>query len=220
MILGRGMALPSIQELAQTLGPLAAFVVATFDRSGFPLVVGSVCVTVGLAGGNHFLTIFLGTLGMISGDLFLYEMGRRGGARYGLSRRILRPLRPLQATARALLRKYPSASLLFGRYVAGAGIILPLLAGSFGRPRRKCYLLLIFGSAIYVVPWGSLAFFLGQKFEPVLVDLQKELVWFALAALVAVAGYFGYLHVRRKAKKAAAHPMHHLGRRPPKGHDA
>lgn len=195
--------LPSAQELVQTLGPIAAFVVATFDRSGLPIIVGSVCVAVGIANGSAPLTILLGTLGMITGDIFLYELGRRGGPHASFSRRLLKPLRPLQATARAILRKYPSAALIFGRYIAGAGIILPLLAGGFGVARKRSYSLLIFGSIIYVVPWGTLAFYLGRRFEPIVTQLQGDVVWFALAGLLGAAAWFAYQQVRRKARKAA-----------------
>lgn len=199
--------LPSIQELAQTVGPFAAFLVATFDRSGLPLIVGTVCVTVGIAQGSAPLTITLGTLGMITGDLVLYELGRRSGARMSFSKRLLSPLRPLKSSARAILRKYPSMSLIFGRYVAGAGIILPLLAGGFGMPRRRAFSLLIFGSIIYVVPWGILAFHLGKRFEPIVTKYSGETVWIALAALVGVVAWAAYQRVRRRARKAAALPQ-------------
>ncbi|MFN0206207.1 MAG: DedA family protein [Planctomycetota bacterium] len=195
--------LPNAEELVRTLGPLAAFVVATFDRSGLPIILGSVCVAVGIVNGNQTLTILLGTLGMISGDLFLYELGRRGGTQASFSRRLLKPLRPLQATARAILRKFPSASLIFGRYVAGAGIILPLLCGGFGMSRKRSYPLLIFGSVIYVLPWGILAFYLGRRFEPIVNKFQAEAVWIALAGLFCVIAWFAFQQVRRKARKAA-----------------
>lgn len=191
------------QALAQSLGPLAAFVVATFDRSGLPLIVGSVCVAVGLAGGSPALTVSLGTLGMIAGDLALFEVGRYGGPRTRAGQRLLRPLRPLRATARAILRRHPSLSLMFGRYVAGAGILLPLLAGGFGMRRARAWALLAAGSALYVVPWGSLAFWLGHRFQPFVESVQSDIVWFALAGLLGVIAWFAYQRVRRRARKAA-----------------
>ena len=207
---------PDAQELARALGPFAAFVAATFDRSGLPLIVGSVCVAVGIAGGNPVLTISLGTLGMIAGDLALYEIGRRGGPRTAFMAKLLRPLKPLRATARAILRKRPGLSLVFGRYVAGAGILLPMLAGAFGLARRRAYTLLIAGSILYVVPWCAFAFILGRRFQPLMEELTHDLVWFAIAGIVGVVGWFAYQRVRRNAKKAAAHPQHHTGRQPPR----
>jgi len=207
--------LPTIQELAQTLGPFAAFVVATFDRSGLPLIVGSVCVAVSLAGGSPTWTVALGTLGMTIGDLTLYEVGRQGGARTGFAKRLLRPLKPLRSTARAILRKYPSGALMFGRYLAGAGILLPMLAGGFGMKRQRAYTLLTLGSLLYVIPWGTLAFYLGRRFEPAVRRLSGDMVWYALAGLLAVAVAIAYSRVKRNARKAAAHAQHHADRLKP-----
>lgn len=191
------------EQLAEHLGPFAAFVVATFDRSGLPLIVGAVCVAVGLANGNATATVCLGTLGMIVGDLFLYELGRRGGTGSSFTKKWLRPLRPLRATARVILKKYPSLSLLFGRYVAGAGILLPILAGAFGMARRRSYTLLIIGSICYVVPWGTAAFYFGNRFRSSVEHIGDDILWFAVAGIVVVIAWFAYQRVRRKAKKAA-----------------
>jgi membrane protein DedA with SNARE-associated domain len=200
--------MPFAVAIAQQLGPFAAFVVATFDRSGLPLLVGSVCVAVGIAGGNATLTVAFGTLGMILGDLALYEVGRYGGPRTRMGARLLAPLKPLRATARAIFRKYPTFAMLFGRYVAGAGILLPLLAGGFGLKRGRAYLLCIAGSILYVVPWGFLAFYIGDRFEPVVTKYAKDLLWFALAGLVLVVAWFTIARVRRRAKKATTRHHH------------
>ncbi|MBI3819317.1 MAG: hypothetical protein HY286_11540 [Planctomycetes bacterium] len=190
-------------ELAEHLGPFAAFVAATFDRSGLPLVVGAVCTAVGLANGNAPLTLAFATAGMIAGDLFLYELGRRSGVAASFTKRLFRPLRPLRATARAILKKWPALSLLFGRYVAGAGILIPMLAGGYGIPRRRAYGLLIFGSTIYILPWCGLAFYLGNRFRDVVTRWEDKLVWFAIAGIVSFIMWFAYRRVRRKAQRAA-----------------
>jgi membrane protein DedA with SNARE-associated domain len=192
------------RELVSQLGPFAAFVVATFDRSGLPLITGSVCVAVGAAGGSLVATVALGTLGMIVGDLALFEIGRAGGPRSRVVGRILRPLRPLRATARAILKRYPYLSLAFGRYVAGAGILLPMLAGSAAMKRGRVYPILVVASIAYVVPWGTAAFYLGQSFVSVLEELGTRLAWLALAGLIAVAAGFAYFRIRRRARRAAA----------------
>jgi membrane protein DedA with SNARE-associated domain len=104
---------------------------------------------------------------------------------------------------------------MFGRYVAGAGILLPMLAGGFGMRRQRAYLLLTLGSVLYVIPWGWLAFYLGRRFEPAVRQLSGDLVWFALAGLLAVAAALAYGRVKRRARKAAAHHEHHADRHPP-----
>lgn len=195
--------LPTVQELAHTLGPFAAFVIATFDRSGLPLIVGSVCVAVGAAGGHLVPTVSCASAGMIVGDLVLYEVGRRGGPRSELLRRLLRPLLPLRATARALLRRYPVMALAFGRYVAGAGILLPLLAGAAKIERRRAWAVLILGSLAYVIPWGTAAFLLGQSFIETMQSMSSHIAWGAVAGLVIVIAVFAYIRVRRRARKAS-----------------
>lgn len=192
------------EQLAETLGPLAAFVVATFDRSGLPLIIGAVCVAVGLANGSATATVCLGTLGMISGDIVLYEIGRRSGNGSFFKKPWLRPLRPLRANARALLKRYPIVSLMFGRYVAGAGILLPILAGTFGLARRRAWALLTLGSILYVVPWGVAAFYFGNRFRSVVTTISDDVVWIAVLSLVVVIALFAYQRVKRKARKAAA----------------
>lgn len=199
------MMVPSVEELTQALGPFAAFVVATFDRSGLPLIVGAVCVAVGIADGSQPATIALGTAGMIVGDLTLYEIGRQGGSRTAFARRFLRPLKPLRSTARAILRRYPTGSLVFGRYVAGAGILIPILAGGFGMARRRAYALLVLGSVLYVIPWGVLAFQLGRRFDPIVEEVVGNVVWFAVAGLVGAVAWLAYSRVQRQARKAQLH---------------
>jgi len=198
--------LPS--DLAHSLGPFAAFLVAVVDRSGLPLLVGTVCVAVGAAGGHLVPTVAFGTLGMIAGDLALYELGRRNGSR-AFARRFFRPLLPLRSTARAILRRHPYLALVFGRYVAGAGILLPLLAGSAGMRRGRTYAILIAASIAYVVPWGAGAFLLGQNFVSFMEHLGETLVWAALAGLVAAAGAFIVFRVKRRARRAARHAHRH-----------
>jgi membrane protein DedA with SNARE-associated domain len=106
--------------------------------------------------------------------------------------------------------------LVFGRYVAGAGILLPMLAGAFGVARRRAYALLVAGSVAYVVPWGALAFYLGQRFQPLAERFSRELVLLAIAGILGVVVWFAYRRVRRNANKAALHGARGAARsRPP-----
>jgi membrane protein DedA with SNARE-associated domain len=200
-----GRLVPNADQLVECLGPFAAFVVATFDRSGLPLILGTVCGAVGAAGGHIVPTVALGTLGMIAGDLALYELGRKTGSGGAFGRRLLRPLLPLRATARAFLRRRPGVSLAFGRYVAGAGILLPWLAGSTGMKRGRVYAILIGASIAYAVPWATGAFLLGQSFVASMDALGTTLGWVAVGALVLAAAAYADLRIRRRARKAAAH---------------
>ncbi len=201
--------LPSVAELAQTLGPFATFAVALVDRSGLPILMGSMCVAVGAAGGHMVTTVALGTLGMTVGDLALFELGRRHGGRGSFQRRLLRPLKPLRATARAILRRFPELALLFGRYVAGAGILLPLFAGASGMRRSRGWLLLVTGAVLYAAPWGTASYLLGQSFVDAMDSLGPTIRWAALAGLLTAAAAFGILRVLRRARRAARHAHPH-----------
>lgn len=202
-----------VAELVQRFGPFAAFGVAIVDRSGLPLLIGSVCVAIGAVGGSPTATLAFATAGMLAGDVGLFEIGRRAGATRALTRRVLRPLRPLRATARAIVLKYPYASLAFGRYVAGAGILLPMLAGSAGMGRVRAYLILAAGTLAYVIPWGALAFALGRGFEASMKSAGPLIGWAALAGLAMAAAAFIVFRVKRRARRAAAH-LDHRRRRP------
>jgi 1-acyl-sn-glycerol-3-phosphate acyltransferase len=127
-------------------------------------------------------------LGVLSGDMVLYWVGRHWGERvlnWRLARLVLSPAR--EQWLKAAYRRHALKTVVTARHVMGLRAAAFLTAGSAGVPFWK-FVVADAGAALFGVPLAfGLAYFFTDQVKAILVDVHRAERWLGLAGVLALA---------------------------------
>ncbi len=182
-----------LQELLQRftyLGILAALLLGSLGvpiPEEMPIVAAGILSHEGLAW--WWLALPVCVLGVLSGDMVLYWVGRRWGERvlgWRVVRRVLTP--PRAKWLKAAYREHAMKTVAMARHVTGLRAAAFLTAGIARVPFWKFILADAAAAAVTVPLAFGLAYFFTHQINAILADVHRVERWLALAGLVAVAG--------------------------------
>jgi len=137
-------------------------------------------------------------LGVLSGDVVLYCVGRHWGERvlaWRLVRYVLSPAR--EEALKAAYRRHGVKVIFTARHVMGLRAAAFLTAG-IARVPFGWFLAADAAGAVLGVPVGfGLAFFFTDQLEAIVADVRRVERWAALLALVVIAGWIAVRAYRR-----------------------
>jgi len=195
----------TLQQLLQTWGYLAVFVVVGIESTGVPLPGETMLVAAAAYAGTGHLSIELviasAAAGAILGDNLGYAIGRFGGR--PLLLRLARPLHLNIArldTAEQFFRHHGDKTVFVGRFVALLRTWAAFLAGVNRMPWNRFFVFNAIGGITWAIVFGTLGFVLGKNL-PLLhrVVTAMGLAGVAVAVLVAAALLILWLRSRRSS---------------------
>ena len=151
-------------------------------------------------------TVLVGIAGVLTGDQFVYSLGKAFGPKVLAHRWLSRLLPPERyEKIRARFLRHGPKMIFFARFVAGLRGPVFLTAGVLQMPRRR-FLLWDFAGALVNVPLFVLAGYLvGPRLETLFADLQRfwQLVILLLALTVVGLWLRAAVRKRRAAPEAS-----------------
>jgi membrane protein DedA with SNARE-associated domain len=145
-----------------------------------------------------WLALAVCVLGVLSGDVVLYWVGRHWGERvlaWRLVRYVLTPAR--EETLTAAYRRHGVKVVFTARHVVGLRAAAFLTAGIARVPFGR-FLAADMAGAMLGVPVGfGLAFFFTDQLEAIVADVRRVERWAVLLALVVAAGWIAVRVYRR-----------------------
>jgi len=152
-----------------------------------PIVAAGILSHQGLA--RWWLALPICLLGVVSGDVVLYWIGRRWGERvldWRVVRRVLTA--PRAERLKQAYRQHAMKTVATARHVAGLRAAAFLTAGIARVPFWK-FVLADAGAAAVSVPFAfALAYFFADQVGAILADVRRVERWLALAALIGLTG--------------------------------
>jgi membrane protein DedA with SNARE-associated domain len=150
-----------------------------------PIIAAAVLAHEGLA--RWWLALPLCLLGVLSGDVVLYWVGRHWGElvlNWRVVRLILTPAR--QQWLEAAYRRHALKTVVLARHVMGLRAAAFLTAGMAHIPFWK-FVVADAGAAALGVPLGfGLAYFFTDQIEAIVADVHRVERWIAVAGLVVL----------------------------------
>ncbi len=151
-----------------------------------PIIAAAVLAHEGLA--RWWLALVVCLVGVLSGDIVLYWVGRHWGERvlnWGPVRLVLTPER--EERLKAAYRKHAVKTIVTARHVMGLRAAAFLTAGIAHVPFALFLLIDAAAAAVGVPVVFGLAYFFTDQLEQVLADVRRVEGWLAMLAIVAVA---------------------------------
>lgn len=193
-----------IEQFLEEFTYLGIFLVLFVSGLGLPLpeevpvLASGVLAHEGVV--RWWLALPLCVVGVLSGDVVLYWIGRHWGERvldWWLVRRIL--TRERRAALTASYRKHGVKIVFTARHVMGLRAAAFLTAGIARVPFPR-FLAADAAAALVGVPLGfGLAFFFTDELHAVLTNVKRVERWAVLLAMIALAGWIG-LRAYRKSR--------------------
>jgi membrane protein DedA with SNARE-associated domain len=150
-----------------------------------PIIAAAVLSHEGLA--RWWLALPVCLLGVLSGDVVLYWVGRHWGEQvlnWRLARLVLSPAR--EQWLKAAYRRHALKTVVTARHVMGLRAAAFLTAGSAGVPFWK-FVVADVGAALFGVPLTfGLAYFFTDQLTAIMADVHRAERWFGLAVLVVI----------------------------------
>ena len=182
----------ALQEFVDSFTYLGIFAVLLLGSLGvpipeeMPIISAAVMSHEGITRWSLALPVCL--LGVLSGDMVLYWIGRHWGEQvldWRLVRLILSPAR--ERWLQAAYRRHALKTIVTARHVMGLRAAAFLTAGSAGVPFWK-FVAADVGAALFGVPLTfGLAYFFTDQIEAIMVDVHRAERWLGLAGLLALA---------------------------------
>lgn len=169
-----------------------------------PIVAAGVLSHQGLA--HWWLALPVCVVGALSGDVILYLIGRRWGARvrgWWPVRRLLTPERT-QWLEQAY-REHAMKTVVTARHVAGLRAAAFLSAGMARVPFWKFAVADALAATVTIPLTFGLAYFFSYQINAILADVHRVERWLALFGLVALAGFLVYYMLRSAPRLPRAH---------------
>ncbi len=170
-----------------------------------PLLTGGYLCHIGEA---HLPAMILaGLLGVLSGDLFLYSMGRRFGhhiVEHRIVRRLVNPRRLLMAEE--MFARHGIKIIFIGRFLPGLRAMIFTAAGVMRVPRLTFVVVNGTAACISVPTLILLGYVFGGSLEEIKRDVRTAYHTLAIVLiLAAVIGGGIYLHRRQRKLMATTH---------------
>jgi membrane protein DedA with SNARE-associated domain len=185
-------AVGALQEFVGNFTYVGIFVVLLLGSLGvpipeeMPIIAAAVLSHQGIV--RWWLVLPVCLLGVLSGDMVLYWVGRHWGAevlKWRLVRLILSSAR--EQWLKAAYRRHALKTVVTARHVIGLRAAAFLTAGSAGVPFWK-FVVADAGAALFGVPLVfGLAYCFTDQIKAIMADVHQAERWLGLAALVALA---------------------------------
>lgn len=194
--------------MKQSLALLIVFGVTLFDHAGTPNAYVIAMAVAGSAEGsaeglNPYAVFASGFLSVLLYENAVYWLGRYVRRTEGKARgRLTRYIQQSALHVNQWLQDGSFLWLMFGRFVAFAGLYVPFGAGHLGFKYGRFLAWTTAGSVLQMSAFGILAYQLGERFS----DSIKKWGWTGLAAavvLMALWSLFKRLRRRRKRLRSA-----------------
>ena len=181
-----------LQEFVDNFTYLGIFALLLIGSLGvpipeeMPIIAAAVLSQEGIA--RWWLALPICLLGVLSGDLVLYWVGRQWGEqvlRWPLVRLVLSPAK--EQWLQAAYRRHAFKTVVTARHVMGLRAAAFLTAGSAHVPFWK-FVVADAGAAFVGVPLVfGLAYFFANQIKAIMADVHRAERWLALAGLLALA---------------------------------
>jgi membrane protein DedA with SNARE-associated domain len=182
----------ALQEFVNNFTYLGIFAVLLLGSLGvpipeeMPIIAGAVLSHEGLV--RWWLALPVSLLGVLSGDMVLYWVGRHWGDQVlscRLVRLVLSPGR--EQWLKAAYRRHALKTVVTARHVMGLRAAAFLTAGSSNVPFWK-FVVADVGAASFGVPVAfGLAYFFTDQIKAIMTDVHRAERWLGLAGLLALA---------------------------------
>jgi len=182
----------ALQEFVENFTYLGIFAVLLLGSLGvpipeeMPIIAAAVLSHEGVV--RWWLALPICVLGVLSGDMVLYWVGRHCGEQvlnWRLVRLVLSPAR--EQWLKAAYRKHALKTVVTARHVMGLRAAAFLTAGSAGVPFWK-FVVADAGAALLGVPLAfGLAYFFTDQIKAIMADVHRAERWLGLAGVLALA---------------------------------
>jgi membrane protein DedA with SNARE-associated domain len=182
----------ALQEFVNNFTYLGIFAVLLLGSLGvpipeeMPIIAGAVLSHEGLV--RWWLALPVSLLGVLSGDMVLYWVGRHWGDQVlscRLVRLVLSPGR--EQWLKAAYRRHALKTVVTARHVMGLRAAAFLTAGSSNVPFWK-FVVADVGAASFGVPVVfGLSYFFTDQIKAIMTDVHRAERWLGLAGLLALA---------------------------------
>ena len=189
--IGREDAVGVLQEFINNFTYVGIFLLLLLGSLGvpipeeMPIIAAAVLSHEGLVHWWFMLPLCL--LGVLSGDMVLYWVGRHWGdqvLKWRMVRLVLSPAR--EAWLKAAYRRHALKTVVTARHVMGLRAAAFLTAGSANVPFWK-FVAADAGAALFGVPLVfALAYFFTDQIRAIMADVRRAERWLFLAGLMAV----------------------------------
>jgi len=182
----------ALQEFVNNFTYLGIFAVLLLGSLGvpipeeMPIIAAAVLSHEGLV--RWWLALPVCLLGVLSGDMVLYWVGRHWGERVLSCRLVRLVLTPAhEQWLNAAYRRHALKTVVTARHVMGLRAAAFLTAGSSGVPFWK-FVVADAGAALLGVPLAfGLAYFFTDQIKAIMADVHRAERWLGLAGLLALA---------------------------------
>jgi len=182
----------ALQDFVDNFTYLGIFAVLLLGSLGapipeeMPIIAAAVLSHEGIV--RWWLALPVCLLGVLSGDMVLYWVGRHWGEQvlnWRLARLVLSPAR--EQWLQAAYRRHALKTVVTARHVMGLRAAAFLTAGSARVPFWK-FVVADAGAALFGVPLAFwLAYFFTDQIKAIMADVHRAERWFGLAGLLALA---------------------------------
>ena len=182
----------ALQEFVDNFTYLGIFAVLLLGSLGvpipeeMPIIAAAVLSHEGIV--RWWLALPVCLLGVLSGDMVLYWVGRHWGEQvlnWRLVRLVLSPAR--EQWLKAAYRRHALKTVVTARHVMGLRAAAFLTAGSARVPFWK-FVVADAGAALFGVPLAfGLAYFFTDQIKAIMADVHRAERWLGLAGLLALA---------------------------------
>jgi membrane protein DedA with SNARE-associated domain len=194
-----------VQQAIASLSYAGLLIVLLLGSLGLPVPEEVPIVTAGILSHQGVMRWWLALasciVGVMTGDIILYWLGRRWGER-ALERPLIRRLVDRQRLAQieAAYRRRGALIVFLARHVMGLRAVAFVGAGIVGLPFWK--FMLADGLAIaYGIPLNfTIAYLFTQHLHGILAEIHRVERWLALAALLGGAIWL-YVALRRRSRR-------------------
>jgi membrane protein DedA with SNARE-associated domain len=209
----------ALQEFVDNFTYLGVFAVLLLGSLGvpipeeMPIIAAAVLSNDGIV--RWWLALPVCVLGVLTGDMVLYWVGRHWGEQ-ALNWRLVRLMlsRSREQWLNAAYRRHALKTVVTARHVMGLRAVAFLTAGSARVPFWK-FVVADAGAALCGVPLiFGLAYFFTDQIKAIMADVHRGERWLALAGLLALAAML-VLGVWRRHRRIG---KEHLGQGPAEGH--
>jgi len=189
-------AVKGLQEFVDTFTYLGIFTVLLLGSLGVPIPEELPIIGAAVLSHEGVIRWWLGLpvclLGVLSGDMVLYWVGRHWGEQV-LNLRLVRLVlsRSREQWLNAAYRRHALKTVVTARHIMGLRAAAFLTAGSARVPFWK-FVVADAGAALFGVPlMFGLAYFFTDQVQAIMADVHRAERWLAVAGLLALAAMLG-----------------------------